>query len=208
MEKIIIIGAGGHGQVVAEIITLMHGVQPLCFLDDDTSLHGTELLGIPVQGGILELDKIKHDGVIIAIGDNNRRKLIFERLAAQTHFFTVIHPSAIISPSASIEKGCMILAGTVINTKAKIHKDTIINTNSIVEHHCQIGPHVHIAPGVSLGGNVTVGEETLIGIGATVLPGISIGTNSILGAGSTAIKPIPSDTIAVAYPAKKLFSKW
>ncbi|SDK54240.1 sugar O-acyltransferase, sialic acid O-acetyltransferase NeuD family [Maridesulfovibrio ferrireducens] len=205
MKKIIIIGAGGHGQVVADALLLMKEAEPVAFLDENPALIGTEVLGIPVPGGNSYLSKIEHDGVVLALGNNALRKRIFEELTkAGENLFTVIHPSAIISPSVKIGAGCMILAGAVINTGAEIKDNTIINTNSTIEHHNMIGPHAHIAPGSTLGGEVTVGEESMVGIGATVLPRVIIGNKAMLGAGSTATRKIPDGVTAAGMPAKRL----
>ncbi len=195
-------GAGGHGQVVADALKQMEATEPVAFVDEDRELHGKKIMGIPVPGGSAAIKGIPHDGIVIALGDNALRKRIFNELRdAGENLFTVIHPSAIIAPDVEIGEGCMILAGTVINTQADIKDNTIINTNSTIEHHNRIGPHAHIAPGSTLGGEVIVGEEAMVGIGATVLPRIRIGEKSILGGGSTAIKDIPGGSKAAGIPA-------
>ncbi|CCO23246.1 acetyltransferase [Maridesulfovibrio hydrothermalis] len=205
MKKIIIMGAGGHGQVVADALLLMKGATPVAFLDDNPEITGKKILGIPVIGGYSALNTIEHDGIVLALGNNGLRKRIFNELtAAGETLFTVIHPSAIIAPSVKMGNGCMILAGAIINTGAEIKDNTIINTNSTVEHHNIIGPHSHIAPGATLGGKVIVGEESMIGIGATVLPRVKIGNKAMLGAGSTANRRIADGVTAAGMPARKL----
>ncbi|WP_319777808.1 acetyltransferase [Maridesulfovibrio sp.] len=203
MQKIIIIGAGGHGQVVADAILQMTNATPVAFLDENPVLIGTEIMGLPVPGGNASLNDLEHDGVVVAIGNNNLRKRIFNELTkAGENLFSVIHPSAVIAPTVKIGAGCMILAGAVINTGAEIKDNTIINTNSTIEHHNKIGPHAHVAPGSVLGGEVLVAEEAMVGIGATVLPRTSIGKGAILGGGSTATKDIADGITAVGVPAQ------
>ncbi len=202
MKKIIIMGAGGHGQVVADALLQIEGAAPVAFVDENPKVIGTEVMGIPVPGGNAAITKIEHDGIVIALGNNELRKRIFNELnAAGEKLFTVIHPAAIIAPDVKIGEGCMILAGAVINTQAVIKDGTIINTNSTIEHHNVVGPHAHIAPGSTLGGGVIVGEEAMVGIGATVLPRTIIGKNAVLGGGSTAIQDIPDHATAVGVPA-------
>ncbi|NDV27149.1 acetyltransferase [Desulfovibrio sp. JC010] len=203
MKKIIIMGAGGHGQVVADALLQMEKATPVAFVDESRELHGKELMGIPVPGGNAEINKIEHDGIVIALGNNELRRRIFSELKqAGENLFTVIHPRAIIAPDVTIGDGCMILAGAVINTQAEIKDNTIINTNSTIEHHNVIGPHAHIAPGATLGGEVTVEEEAMVGIGATVLPRTVIGSQAVLGGGSTAIKDLPDGSTAAGVPAR------
>ncbi len=207
MKKIIIIGAGGHGQVVADALFQMEDADPVAFLDENPEVIGKKVMGIPVPGGNAALAEIKHDGIVVALGNNSLRKRIFDELTdAGETLFTVIHPYAIIAPNVKVGKGCMILAGAVINTGAKIKDNTIINTNATIEHHNVIGPHSHVAPGSTLGGEVVVGEESMVGIGATVLPRIKIGNNSMLGAGAVAIHSIPDRKTAVGIPACTLES--
>lgn len=203
MKKIVIIGAGGHGQVVADALILMNDAEPVAFLDDNPEFKNKKILGIPVSGGNEELCKLEHDGVVIAVGNNSVRKQIFNKLKnSGEHLFSVVHPGAIVSPAAKIGEGCMILAGAVVNTGAEIGNNTILNTNCTVEHHNIIGPHVHIAPGSTLGGEVIIEEGAMIGIGATVLPRTKIFSGAMLGAGSTALKDIPPNMLAIGNPAR------
>lgn len=202
MKKIIIMGAGGHGQVVADALLQMENAEPVAFLDDGEQVDKM-ILNIPVKGGLDAYPSVSHDGIVLALGSNSLRKRIFNELsAAGEKLFTVIHPSAIIAPDVEIGDGCMILAGAVINTQAVIKDNTIINTNSTVEHHNVVGPHAHIAPGSTLGGEVAVDEEAMVGIGATVLPRTKIGKKAILGGGSTAIQDIPDHATAAGVPAR------
>ncbi|WP_319763645.1 acetyltransferase [Maridesulfovibrio sp.] len=203
MKKIIIMGAGGHGQVVADALIQMDGATPVAFVDENRKLHGKKVMGIPLPGGNSAISTIEHDGIVLALGNNELRKRIFTELSDAGHsFFTVIHPSAIIAPNVIVGDGCMILAGAVINTGTVINDNTIVNTNCTVEHHNVIGPHVHIAPGATLGGEVTVEEEAMIGIGATVLPRITIHNRAVLGGGATAINDIPAGITAAGVPAR------
>ncbi|TIH18045.1 acetyltransferase [Marinifilum sp. JC120] len=203
MKKIIIMGAGGHGQVVADALLQMEEAEPVAFVDENPELHGKDVMKIPVPGGNAAISKIEHDGIVLALGNNELRKNFFTELTESgEQLFTVIHPSAIIAPNVKIGDGCMILAGTVINTGAEIKDNTIINTNSTIEHHNVIGPHAHIAPGATLGGEVTVDEEAMVGIGATVLPRLTLSPKAVLGGGSTALKDIPEGATATGAPAR------
>jgi sugar O-acyltransferase (sialic acid O-acetyltransferase NeuD family) len=205
MKKIIIMGAGGHGQVVADALMQMGGATPVAFVDENLKLHGKHIMGIPVPGGNATIGAIEHDGIVLALGNNGLRKRIFIDLrAAGEKLFTVIHPSAIIAQNVVVGDGCMILAGSVINTGTVIKDNTIINTNSTIEHHNVIGPHVHVAPGATLGGEVIVEEEAMVGIGATVLPRLTVHKRAVLGGGSTAINDILEGTTAVGVPAQKI----
>jgi len=215
MPSILIVGAGGHARVVADILLRAHeratsGAQdnnetmrPTGFLDDDPSLAGTTILGLPVSGNIDRLGDIEHDAVIVAVGDNHARARIFSRMkAAGERIASAIHPRAVLAPDVRLGEGVMVCAGVVVNTGAVVGDDVILNTGCTVDHHDSIGPHAHVAPGVHLGGHVCVGEGALVGIGSAVIPGASIGDWAIIGAGSVVTKEIPSHTTSVGVPTR------
>jgi len=215
--KVLIIGAGGHGQVVADIFlaglsqemqSLECGrspVQPIGFLDDNANLHQRSLLGLPVLGGISQLPVVPHDAVFVAIGDNRIRQRICDQLESQgERLVSAIHPSAIIGSDVSIGVGTVVSAGAVINVGSRIGQGVILNTACTVDHHDWIGDYAHVAPGAHLGGDVEVGEGTLVGIGATILPQRQIGVWSIVGAGAVVTRNIPSYVTAVGVPARAI----
>jgi len=206
MVRVLIIGAGGHAQVVADILFQMcqagDSITPIGYLDDNPQLIGRKFLSLPVLGSLDDLSKIDHEAVIIGIGDNRTRRDIFIALAACRESFVIaLHPKAIIPPYVSIGQGSMICAGAIVNTGSRIGSNVILNTGCTVDHHNQIGDHVHIAPGVHLGGDVQIGEGTLVGIGATVIPHRSAGDWSMIGAGSVVTKNIPDKVLAAGIPA-------
>ncbi len=205
--RVIIIGAGGHAQVVADILLRMaetgENISPAAFLDDNLALKGQEILGIPVLGETAVLPAIPHEAVIIAIGDNQKRRQLYRALkAGGEQFATACHPTAVIAPDVNIGPGSMICANAVVNTGSVIGVNVILNTGCTVDHHNQIGDHVHIAPGVNLGGNVHVGEGAFVGIGAAVMPQCQIGHRSRVGAGAVVIKSLPERVTAVGVPAR------
>jgi len=199
--KIYIIGAGGHGQVVADTLFAI-GIIPAGFLDDNEKLVGRTVLNIPVIGRISKAKNI--DGkFIIAIGDNIARKKIVEELSLpEEKYFTAVHPGSIIAKGVKIGAGSMIMGGVVINTGTVIGKHTILNTGSTIDHHNIVEDFVHVAPGSHTGGTVRIKEGAFLGIGVSVIPGKTIGKWAIIGAGATVITDIPDNVTAVGVPAK------
>lgn len=206
MQRILILGAGGHAQVVADILMRMRDagaqVEPVGYLDDNPRLRGEERLGLPILGGVADLPRIPHDALILAIGDNKTRQRLFQQLERQgERFASARHPAAVIAPDVPIGRGAMICAGVVVNTGSMIGDDVILNTGCTVDHHNRIGDHTHIAPGAHLGGDVRVGEGALVGIGATVMPQRHVGDWSVVGAASLVHRNVPDCSIVIGVPA-------
>ncbi|MFN3373232.1 MAG: acetyltransferase [Chloroflexus sp.] len=208
-QRILIIGAGGHGQVVADILlqAAANGGdwQPIGYLDDNPRRYGEQALGLPVFGPVATLASIPHDGIVIAIGDNRTRARLFTELTARgEQLVSAIHPSAIIAAGVTIGPGTMICAGAIINPGSIIGANVILNTGCTIDHHNQIGDHAHIAPGVHTGGEVVIGAGTLIGIGAIVMPQRRVGVWSVVGAGALVQRDVGNEMIAIGVPARPL----
>lgn len=203
MNRIVVIGAGGHGQVVGEIIMRMrdcgHPVEPIGFLDDSPALAGQSLLGLPILGPVNKLGEIAHDAVVLGIGDNRRRAAIFETLKSNgTRFFTAIHPSAVVSPTVTIGAGSVVCAGAILCVFASVGENAIINTRASLDHHGTMGSHTHLSVGASTGGNVAIGTGTFVGMGATICPGCRIGDWSFIGAATFVWRNVPDRTKVMA----------
>lgn len=205
--RTLIFGAGGHGQVIADILLESFKYKnaeykPIGFLDDNDSLWEKSFLGLPVIGSLEQASNIEYDAVIVAIGSNHIRQKITRHFEAiNKNFASAIHPSSIIGRNVAVGYGVMICAGVIINTGSCIGNHTILNTGCSVDHHNQIENYVHIAPGSHLGGDVSIGEGTLVGIGATVLPQKKIGQWSVVGAGAVVNRDVSDWSTVVGIPA-------
>lgn len=207
--KIVVLGASGHGQVVADILFQMwtkgREMEIVGFLDDDPELKGRRVLGLPVLGPLADLPATPHDAVILGIGDNRDRARVYaELVAARKRFVTAIHPSAVLAPDVIVGQGAVLAAGAVANPGAVIGENAILNTCCSIDHHCQIAPHAHIAPGAHLAGRVSVGEGAFVGIGSCAVPGIAIGAWSVVGAGAAVTASVPDGITVAGVPAKPL----
>ncbi len=204
----LVIGAGGHGKVVVEILRAGGRYNPAGFIDANPSLAGTEVAGVPVLGHLNMLPRIRQRKLrhaIVAIGDNAARES-YCRLMAEHGFELVnaIHPSAVISPTATIAGNVVIAAGAVIGTEAKLAEGVIVNTAAVVDHECEIGPFTHVCPGALLAGRVRIGAGAFIGLGAKVIQCLSIGPGATIGAGAVVIRDIPPAITVVGVPARPL----
>jgi sugar O-acyltransferase (sialic acid O-acetyltransferase NeuD family) len=200
MNKLIIIGAGGHGKVLADN-ALKNGYTDVCFVDD--RMTGS-CMDFPIVGVCADIPKL-NDGntdFIIGIGNNAVRKRIAETY--DVRWVTLIHPSAQIAVNVSVGKGTAVMAGAVINACATVGAHCIINTHAVVEHDNVLEDYVHISPNAALGGAVRIGERSWIGLGTAVINNIDICKNCIVGAGAVVVHNITESGTYISVPARKL----
>ncbi|MEG7379283.1 acetyltransferase [Bacillus subtilis] len=205
MRNVAIVGDGGHGKVIRELINARSDTRLAAVLDDKfpTFEAGKEWYTGPPEA-ITDVRRLVPDVMfLIAIGNNSVRKHLAERLGLKKEdFITLIHPSAIVSKSAVIGEGTVIMAGAIIQADARIGAHCIINTGAVAEHDNQLSDYVHLSPRVTLSGAVAVQEGAHIGTGANVIPQLTIGSWSIVGAGSAVIRSVPDRVTAAGAPAR------
>ena len=207
MKRIIVIGGGGHGCVVVDILLAMkasgEAVDPVGIIDQDKALHGAAVLGIPVLGDLERLAHVPHDAAVVAIGDNARREAISTSLIQRGEQLEIAcHPSAIVGRGTIIEPGVMICAGAVVGPECRLLAGSIVNTSCSVDHHNTIGPYAHVGPGAHCGGTVSIGNGVLVGVGATILPGLAVGRGSVVGAGAVVTQDVPENVVVTGTPAR------
>ncbi len=193
MEKIVILGAGGHAHVIADIVEA-EGNTFVGFLDDDPSQKDA-------IGKIDDYKKYKDCKFIIGIGSADVREKLSK---LDVSWGKAIHPSAIVSKSVSIGEGSVVMPKVVINARTVIGKHCIINTGAIVEHDNKIGDYAHVSVGAKLGGTVTLGKKAWVGIGASIINNVSICDKAFIGAGATVVNDIKEEGTYVGVPARKL----
>lgn len=199
-KKIVIIGASGHGKVVADIAK-KNGYDKIVFLDDKKEI--IECSGYPVVGNCNAVKKYKDFDFVIAIGNSEIRQKIYNNLVINgIRIVTLIHPNAVIGKGVTIDCGTVIMAGVVINSDTSIGVGCIINTCSSIDHDCRIGNFVHVSVGSHISGTVHVDERTWIGAGATIVNNVNITSNCMIGAGAVVISDINKSGTYIGVPAR------
>lgn len=203
MKTLAVLGASGHGRVVADA-AIESGWDAIVFFDDAADGRRT-CGGWPIDGGTADLIDSAHrfERVIVAIGNNAvrlQKLLVLE--ASGVRLTTVVHPRAVVSRSASIGDGTVVCAGAVVNPFAIVGRGAIINTCASVDHDCVLGDAVHISPGAHLGGHVRVGDRSWVGIGSSVRHQLTIGPDVIIGAGAAVIRDVSSGLTVAGVPAE------
>ena len=199
MKRLIIIGAGGHGRVAADIAA-RNGYKEILFLDDDEAV---KLCGrYPVIGKSEMIGNMEGD-VFVSIGNPAARKALQDSIEDE-RLIRLIHPNAVIGEDVAMGNGTIVMAGAVVNPGSKIGKGCIINTCASVDHDCRLGEYVHVAVGAHVAGHVEIGSGTWIGAGATVSNDIRICGGCIIGAGAAVVRNLDENGTYVGVPARKV----
>lgn len=205
MKRLALLGASGHGKVVADM-ALLSGWDEVVFFDDawpqrrvngPWNVHGN---GADLLEGLDQFD-----GVFVSIGDCHIR---FDKQrtlkGAGAHLATIVHPSAIVSRYATLGAGVAVMAGAVINIDVIVGDSGIVNSGATVDHDCRLGDAVHICPGAHLSGNVIVGPGSWIGVGAAVRQDLKIGKHVVVGAGGVVVSNVEDYLTVIGNPARPL----
>lgn len=196
MKKVIIIGAGGHGKVAADIVRLS-GDEVIGFLDDKPPEN---LVGFDVIGNTGDIGKWSDCLYFAAVGNAVIRKKIMNK---NVPWYTAIHPTAVIADDVKIDEGTLLAANSVVNSGSEIGRGCIINTAATVDHDCILEDFVHISPGAHLSGSVKIGSGTWVGVGACVVNNVEICGGCTIGAGAAVIKNIGEAGTYVGVPTEK-----
>jgi len=203
VKKLAILGASGHGKVVADTAECC-GWQTVEFYDD--AWPALEKNGAwPVLGDTATLLKQTNlfDGIIVAIGNNRiRHKKLLELQAAGARLCSLVHPAATLSRYVSLGEGSVVFAGAVVNVDTRIGLGAILNTGCSIDHDCELGTAVHVCPGARLAGGVAVGGLSWIGIGASVRQLVRIGSGVMVGAGAAVTADVADGVTVVGVPAR------
>jgi sugar O-acyltransferase (sialic acid O-acetyltransferase NeuD family) len=204
--NVVILGAGGHGRVVLDILQQAREHLVKGFLDSNPQLWGRRVDGAPVLGGpdlLGELASQGVDGAVVAIGDNGIRRQFADMVdAAGMELINAIHPSANLARTVTVGCNVVIAAGALVCAHCQIGDSVILNTGCIVDHESMVGTAAHICPGVKLAGHVTVESGAFLGIGSTVIQNLRIGYDAVVGAGSVVIQDVEPMTTVVGVPAR------
>jgi sugar O-acyltransferase (sialic acid O-acetyltransferase NeuD family) len=209
-EPLVIVGSGGHGREVWDVVEACGGYELLGFVDDSGDAPGVRDDGVHLLGPIAHLATLGPVKVVVGIGDPRPRATVVKRLR---EYGDVSPAEALVHPLASVGSRCTIGAGTVVAAGARI------TTNVRIGNHCYIGPNASVGhdavlldgatlyPGSVVSGSVSVGEAATIGAGATIRQGLRIGASAFVALGAGVVRDVPEGTTVAGTPARRLGSR-
>lgn len=203
-SPLVIIGAGGHGRVVAALAQRVgHPVGGFLECSNEPMVEG-----YPILGGDEYLDATPTRDIHIAMGLGSRATWL-RRWTLCEHIDglglsapQLMDPDATLAASAEIGRGTQVLMGARVQHGASIGEWCVVNTAAVIEHDCRIDSHTHVAPGAVLCGGVTVGEGTFIGAGSVVKEGVTIGSRATVGLGAVVIRDVADGQTVLGVPAR------
>ncbi|MEM1185199.1 MAG: NeuD/PglB/VioB family sugar acetyltransferase [Planctomycetota bacterium] len=210
-RRIALIGGGGHAKVIIDAVRMMGRFATaldhvVAIVDDDSSKHGSEIMGIPVIGPTVMVSQADADSIFVAVGSAGdarpRRRLFDIATASGLALPTIAHPASIVSPDASIGDGTCLLAASVVQVAATVGANVIVNTGAIVEHDATIGDHSHVCPGAVVLGNARVGQACHIGAGSVVVQGVRVGDGAVVAAGAVVRADVEPNQVVGGVPAR------
>lgn len=208
-KKCVILGCGGHGRVVLDILMNAREVEIVGFVDSNPQVAGRRIDGVPVLGHPDDLNRFRDEFevncAIVAIGNNGVRRGFADRIERLgLELINAIHPSANLALNVSLGRNIVIAAGALVCAHCQIGDSVILNTGSLVDHESLIGTATHICPGARIAGRVTVESGAFVGIGATIIQSVRVGYESVVGAGAVVIDDVAPMTTVVGVPARPL----
>lgn len=209
MIRLVIIGAGGHGREVLDVVEAINALRPtyevIGFLADRNGAHeplarrNVAIIGPPSDAEKLDAQ------YVVAIGDPDVRAKIDRRCASTgLESPVLIHPLASVGSDVHLGPGSVLMAGARITTNFVGGRSLQVNVNATISHDARLGDYVTISPGCHISGNVELGDSVYLGTGSAIIPGIRIGPNTMVGAGAVVIRDLPGGVTAVGVPARPL----
>ena len=208
-RRCVILGCGGHGRVVLDILLNDGGFDLVGFIDSNPDLLDRRIDGLETLGGPDDLPRLRAehniDCGIVAVGDNGARRALARRVEAMgLELINAIHPSANLARNVTLGRNIVVAAGALVCAHCQIGDSVILNTGSIVDHESLIGTAAHICPGSRLAGRVTIESGAFVGIGATVIQHVRVGYEAVVGAGAVVIEDVAPMSTVVGVPAREI----
>lgn len=207
MSDLVIVGAGGHGREIFDVVTAINAVRPtwdvLGFVDDDPAHpERLERLGLSVLGTVADAHGHATE-YALGIGTSATRRAVSEQLAANGSVaVSILHPDAQIGSDVRLAEGVVVFARCTITTNVSIGRHTHLNVGCAVQHDSTVGEFVQFSPGVLVNGDCTIDDDVFLGSGAVVTRGVHVGRGARVGAGAVVLSNVPAGSTVVGAPAR------
>jgi sugar O-acyltransferase (sialic acid O-acetyltransferase NeuD family) len=203
-SRVVIVGAGGHGREVLDVIEAVGGHEVVGFVDDGSP--DLELLagrGVPLLGPTSELEGLGEVSVVLGIGDSRARADVAARIGTPPAP-AMVHPAASVGSRCTIAPGAVVAAGARLTTNVTVGLHAYIGPNAAIGHDTVLEDFASVYPGAVVSGDVALGRAATVGAGATVKQGVRVGERAMIGMGAAATHDVPAHTTVVGVPARRI----
>ena len=209
---LVVVGAGGFGRETVDAVRAMNAYgaswRLVGYLDDDPDLAGTHVNGVPVLGGIRELENLPDALVVVTTGrpDNytSRLRIVGALGLPAERYATIVHPSAAVPASSQIGPGSVLLACVVLTSGVRVGAHVAIMPHVTLTHDDVVEDFATLASGACLGGAVRIGQCAYVGAGALIREDRTIGACALVGMGAVVLGNVPAHEIWAGVPARRL----
>ncbi len=210
MKDLFIIGCGGFGREVADVVDAVNAAAStwnlVGFADDSPSeadLARVTARGSTVVGGLDSLRSMKPAHFLIGIGSGAvRRRIDSELTALGWSAPELVHPTASMGAEVSLGDGTILCPGVRLTTNITTGRHVHLNLNSTVGHDSTLHDYVTVNPLVAISGNVTLSAESMLGTHSAVLQGLTVGQSAVVGAAALVVRDVPEAMTVKGIPAR------
>jgi sugar O-acyltransferase (sialic acid O-acetyltransferase NeuD family) len=211
MRDLLIVGCGGFGREVADIVDAINDAAPtwhlLGFVDDEPSpanRERIELRGSVILGSVATARSTNPEAdFVVGIGNAPTRKKIADFLeAAGLNPAVLVHPSAVIGANVDVGNGTIVAAHVAVGSDITIGRHVHLDRASQVGHDSVVEDFATVHPAGVISGNCRVGARAELGTNCTLLPGVSVGSDAVVGAAACVTKDVPAQAVVRGVPAK------
>jgi sugar O-acyltransferase (sialic acid O-acetyltransferase NeuD family) len=213
-RPVIVLGAGGNCRDIVDAMLDVNSTasapvfEPLGYLDDDVTKHGSIIGGVPVLGPLATWAEYPHASFVNGINGvelTKRKAQILGDLGIPSDRWTnVVHPSAVVSTMATLGTDVVLLANVTVNSDARIGDHVMVLPNSVISHDDVIDDYCYLTPGVTLAGYVHLEEGAYVGAGAVVRHRVAVGAGAIVGMGAVVLNDVAPGSTVAGNPARAL----
>jgi sugar O-acyltransferase (sialic acid O-acetyltransferase NeuD family) len=208
-RPLLLLGAGGLArETLAAVRALPEAWQPIGALDDDPALHGGQIDGLPVLGGIEQVREHESAAVIACIANVRRpasRAVIDARLALPPErWATIVHPAASLAPGVEVGYGSILLAGAVVTAPQRLGRHVVAMPHVLLTHDNQVDDYATLAGGATLGGGVRIRRSAYLGQRSVIREYVEVGEEAVVGMGSVVLSDVPARETWAGVPARRL----